>query len=145
MYTPAALHTEIEDIFRHRIDAGEIVRAEWITQEVLKAHPLPNFPDAEFNECCRRLAVSDAVRKVNRRFKEEPETVAQGELPLPGYTYLQRAYSMERDGDIVWVPLTLMTGAERRAKVTLYRQMAIGCHGHANELERYDEQTEAAD
>jgi hypothetical protein len=145
MYDPAALYTEIEDIFRHRIDAGEIVRAEWITHEILSRHPLPDFPDSDFTECCRRLALSEAVRKVNRRFKEEPGTVAQGELPLPGYTYLQRAYSVERDAEIVWVPLARLTSAERRAKVALYRQMAAGCQGHADELERYDGQAEAAD
>lgn len=145
MYDPAALYTEIEDIFRHRIDAGEIVRAEWITHEILSRHPLPEFPDADFTECCRRLAISDAVRRVNRRYKEEPEAVAQGELPLAGYTYLQRAYSVEREGEIVWVPIARLTSAERRAKVALYRQMAIGCQGHADELERYDGQAEAAD
>jgi hypothetical protein len=144
MYDPAALYTEIESIFIHRIDAGNTVHAEWIVHEILTRHPLPDFPDADFTKCCRRLAVADAVRRVNRKFKEEPGTVAQGVLPLPGYTYLQRAYSVERNNEIVFVPLPRMSNAERRAKVTLYRQMGAGCYGHADELEAYDRKAGAA-
>ena len=145
MYDTAALHTEIEGIFRHRIDAGEIVRKDWICHELLSRHPLPEYPDSDFTECCRRLAVMDAVNKVNRRFKEDPETVAQGELPLAGYTYLQKAYFVERDGENVLVPIFRLTSAERRAKAALYREMANGCMGHADELDRFDGQLEAAD
>lgn len=145
MYDTAQLHTEIEDLIRHRIGGGEIVRKEWICHELLSRHPLPDFPDIDFTQVCRRLAVMDAVNKVNRRFKEEPENVAQGDLPLAGYTYLQQAYSVERDGDTVLVPIGRMTMQERRAKVALYREMAEGCRGHADELERYSGQAEAAD
>lgn len=143
MYHPKELNSEIEAVIRHRIEAGEIVRKEWVCHEVLSQHPLPEFPDSDFTECCRRLAVADAVNKVNRRFKEDTGGTSP-DLLLPGFTYLQRAYLVERDGDTVLVPLPRMTSAERRAKVALYREMAAGCQGHADELERYDGQAEAA-
>ena len=140
MYTIGSLHSEIERLFRHRIEAGEIVRKEWVCHELLLRYPLPDFPDADFTECCRRAAVMAAVNKVNSRFKEDAEK-RQGELPLPGYVYLQKAYLVERDSETLLVPLPLMTSAERRAKAALYREMANGCNGHADELDRFDELT----
>lgn len=145
MYSPADLNVEVERIIQERIDVGQIIKKDWLTHEVLAAHPLPDFPDADFTECCRRLAVLDAVNRVNRRFKEEPATVTQGELPLPGYQYLQKAYPVERDGEKLLVPIMKLTVAEVRAKVALYRVMSLGCAAHADELERFIGLSAAAD
>ena len=137
MYSPSDLNAEIEKTIRERIDAGQIVRKDWISHEILAAHPLPDFDDADFTECCRRVAVADAVNKVNRRFKEDPETVSDGQLPLPGYRYLQKAYPVERQGERLLVPLLQLTVGEIRDKITFYREMSSGCAGHARELERF--------
>lgn len=138
MYSASTLSEEIEEILLGRIENGECINKGWLVHEILLRHPLPSdLPDRDFTECCRKLAVADAVNKVNRRFKEDPGTVAQGSLPLPGFVYLQRAYSVERDGDNIIVPLSRLTAAEAAAKVALYRQFARGCDGHADELERY--------
>lgn len=145
MYSAADLAAEVEKTIQQRIDAGQIIKKDWIGHEILALHPMPEFPGSDFTECCRRLAVADAVNRVNRRFKEEPQTVSQGELPLPGYQYLQKAYPVERDGEKLLVPISQLTDAEVRAKIALYREMSRGCSAHADELERFIGLAQAAD
>jgi hypothetical protein len=131
------LRGEIESLIVTRIDAGQILQRSWITQEILCQHPIAVFPDSDFYRCCARETVAAAVRKVNALFKEEPETVTQGQLPLAGYTYLQRAYPLTRDGELLLVPIMQMTLAELNDKARCYDKMSDGCRGHADELRRF--------
>lgn len=138
MYSLMDLRSEIESVIVARIDAGQILQRSWITQQVLSQHPIAaDVPDGDFFNCCARETVSNEVRRVNALFKEEPEKVAQGSLPLAGYKYLQRAYPLTRDGELLLVPILQMTLAEIKEKAETYRRMADGCRGHADELERF--------
>jgi hypothetical protein len=106
------------------------------------------MPDRDFNILCRREAVARYVREVLRDLKlaaEDEESVSRsGSLPLPGFKHLQLGYPLERDGELVLVPIARMTSVERRAKATQYRRMGDGCYEHADELDRYDDDAKAA-
>src|SRR5258705_2526395 len=147
MYNVSDLHSEIQQIMTRKLDAGEIINRAWITHEILLNHPLVSFDGDDFYICCSRETVSAHVKKVNARFKEYPEEVAgQGALPLEGYSHLQRAYPIERGGELLIVPITQMTVVEGRQKAGQYRLMAVGVSEHADELDRFFRgEAEAAD
>lgn len=142
-YSSGDLRREIRAIVSGLLAADQKVNRGWLEHDVLSRHPLPPIADRDFNILCRREAVSKAVREVLRDLKlaaDDPESVSgTGTLPLPGYKHLQQGYPIERDGELVIVPITLMTRAERGDRVSLYRKMAVGCQEHADELERYGE------
>jgi hypothetical protein len=142
-YSSGELRREIQKIVSDLLTAEQKVNRGWLEHDVLSRHPLPLMKDRDFNIFCRRVAVSRAVREVLRDLKlaaEDPESVAgSGTLPLPGYKHLQQGYPIERDGEFVIVPITLLSRQERLQRAELYRKMALGCQEHADELERYGE------
>ena len=72
--------------------------------------------------------------------RNDPASVSKsGMMLLPGFKHLQRGYPVERDGELIIVPIALMTSIERRARAEQYRKMAVGCEEHADELDRYDD------
>ena len=140
-YSPGDLRREVHGIIASHLAAGRPVRWAWLVADVLAKHPLALIPDHDFNVLCRRLATSEAVRDVLHDLKlaaDDPRKVSgAGTLPLPGFQFLQQGYPVERDGEVVIVPIDEMTRAERLGRAKQYRKMAAGCIGHARELERY--------
>lgn len=134
--TQTDLQTEIIDFIHLGLEAGEVMRAEWITQEILSNHPNIAGADSDFYTLCAAHHVSSSVRHALNGFKGDPRGTPE-QLKLPGYESLQKGYLMERDGERVIVPLKLCTDFELIGKVAEYRKMADGCVKHAIELERY--------
>lgn len=147
-YSMTDLRGEIRDRIRDDIASGKIIDRGWLCHEILAKHPIGIMPDRDFNILCRQETVARTMRDLLREMKAELESAENvsgaGQMPLPGFTHLQRAYPIERDGNLVIVPIGQMTRAERRAKATQYRKMSVGCSEHADELERYDEDREHA-
>lgn len=140
-YSPGDLRREIIKVIEIQLAANQPVKWMWLVNDVLKRHPLPMLPDFDFNNICRRGYVGECVREVLRDLKldaSNPASVASGgQLPLPGYKHLQQGYPVERNKQIVIVPIDLMTDAERWGRAQQYRAMSKGCLKHAEELERY--------
>jgi hypothetical protein len=140
-YSPGDLRREIHRCIETLLVAGQTVKWKWLVTDVLNRHPLPLIPDLDFNVICRRLAVTDAARDVLRDLKLDADDPAKasgsGTMPLPGFQHLQVAYPVERDNELVIVPIDKMTDAERLGRALQYRAMARGCIAHAEELERY--------
>lgn len=137
-YSSKELRREIKNIVVGRLERGDSIIRAWLVREVLVQHPLPEMEDVDFNELCRNIAVVQEVRHVLRELKlssEKEEGVSgAGELPLPGYKHLQRGYPIERDGEIVIVPIFAMSRQEIEERAEKYMAMAKGCEAHAEEL-----------
>ena len=152
-YSPRDLRQEIRTAVVVNLAAGNNIVRGWLEHDILSRHPMPTFRGQEFTTLCRKMAVSQAVREVLRQLKladEDPEGVSgSGQLPLPGFKHLQLGYPLtrcDRKGkpELIIVPITNMTSAERLAKADRYDAMAIGCAEHADELRRYDKDHMAA-
>lgn len=139
-YSPGDLRREIHRIIDDHLTAGRKIVWAWLVKDVLDRHPLPLIRDHDFNLTCRHIAVGECAREVLRDLKlaaSDPAKVS-GTGTLPGYEHLNRGYPLDRDGEIVIVPIDQMTRSERLERAQQYRAMARGCIAHARELERYE-------
>lgn len=138
-YSLGDLRAELRQLIEAEIDAGRSPQRAWIAHALLCKHPLTATKDREFNMLCRNKAVNEAALEVLRtlRLEEKDPARVSGQGDLLGYEYLKKAYSVERDGELVIVPIQEMTIAERNARADEYMRMSEGCIGHADELRRY--------
>lgn len=139
-YSPGDLRREIHRIVDAHLTAGRKIVWAWLVKDVLDHHPLPLIRDHDFNLTCRNIAVGECAREVLRDLKlaaDDPKKVS-GTGTLPGFEHLQRAYPVERDNEVIIVPIDQMTRTERLDRARQYRRMAQGCIAHARELERYE-------
>lgn len=149
MYSISQLNNEIRAVVDARIQCKEVIQPDWITQEIINHHPAIDGDDSDFYFCVGRETIRDQVRKQINRFKLTPEkaSLASRQQVLPGYEYLQEFYLLESGGEQIAIPLVRMSTRQRKSKIKELRAMGDGCHLHADELERYDEEhpnTEAA-
>ncbi len=142
MYSISQLTHEIRATVDERIERKEPIQPNWIAQQILGNHSLIEGHDTDFYQCVAYETVREQVRKQISRFKLAPEQAAHvnRQLVLPGYERLQAFYLIESDGEQIAIPLVRMTSAQRKAKTDELRTMGDGCHQHADELERYDQE-----
>lgn len=135
------LSSEVRAFIQDRLDAGLIVRAEWITAEILNAKAEPDCPDADFYLICARAHLSEIVKKCIGKYRAQPETPEQ--LVLAGFEHLQRGYVVDRESVRLLVPTDLLTDAELEARAVEYEAMAAGCRAHAREIRDFIERRAA--
>ena len=127
-----SLYTEVRAYIQDQLDAGVIVRAEWITTGFLASKAEPDCEDADFYLICARSHLAEVVKRCIGKYSAKPET--DNQLVLPGFTHLQRGYQVEREGVRLLVPTDLLTDEEIDARADEYEAMAAGCCAHAREL-----------
>ena len=130
-----SIFTEVRDFIQSRLDAGIILRADWVTAEILASKTEPECEDADFYLLCARDKIADVVRRCLGKFK--PATETDDQLRLPGFDHLQKAYPVERGGESLLVPVDLLTVEELEARAAEYDAMASGCRAHARELREF--------
>jgi hypothetical protein len=133
--TEAQIKNRIKQLVGERTETP----VDWIVHQIITEHPLAEWSDSDFYECCAYTAVRGYTRAVYRDMRQG-DIAAEAEdrqLVFPGFERLQRRYIIERDGDMVAVALEAMTDAEIAAKVSELRRDAQGCLRHADELERF--------
>lgn len=137
-YSEGDLRREVHAVIEEHVNAGRVVRRAWVANGIIMRHPLAET--AEFHRLCAMKAVNDTVAEVLRDMKrkdhDDPEYVS-GTGTLPGFKHLCKAYSIDRRGEIVLVPIGMLTRSELLARAQLYFAMAEGCHAHGQELLRY--------
>ena len=135
----AELIAEVSALIEARLQDGKTVSAKWVTHEVVAQHRDIRGSDAHWYTLCAYDAVRNAVRKALRRY--DPISPEDGEsnrqLLLPGYSRLQLAYPVRRDGEEFCVPIAEMTHRECRQKCAELTRMAQGCLEHVREFEKY--------
>jgi len=130
-----SITSDIHALIDDKIATGVVVKAEWIAAGIIKVKDKISGEDLEFYRVC---AYRDIVRIAKRAIgKYAPSANTPEQLVLPGFKHLCKAYPMERDGDIVLVPVNQCTSAELLARAVQLDGMADGCRAHAKEIRAF--------
>jgi len=141
-----AIVAQLNSILNRLADEGEDWNPSEIALEVCEDHRdglSDSTAESAFWSHCGYTEVRRmATRIINKRASDEPTPDGSNEqLVLPGYTYLQTHYVVERgpenDREPVGVAIHNMTEGELLAKELLYSKYASANKGHAEELRRY--------
>ena len=132
-----SLYSDVRDFIQSKLDAGLILRAEWVTAEIIASKAEPECADADFYLICARNHLAEVVKKCIGKYSAKPTTDEQ--LKLPGFEHMQKAYQVEREGVRLLVPTDRLTDAELLARAEEYDLMAVGCRAHARELREFVE------
>jgi hypothetical protein len=136
-YSGSDLLAEIRRLIDTKLERGRAVKAAWIANEVVKQHPGIQGADAEFHRFCAQHWVREQVAKALKHYNCTVATEADPQLVLPGYSYLQLAYPVARNGEQVILPIHRLTSEELEAKACELDAMALGARAHAIELRAY--------
>lgn len=137
-----SLYADVRDFIQGRLDAGLILRADWVTAEILAGKQEPECEDADFYLICARNHISEVVKRCIGKYSAKPTTDEQ--LKLPGFEHMQKAYQVEREGVRLLVPTDMLTDAELLRRADEYDEMAVGCRAHAREIRDFVERRQAA-
>ena len=136
--------SEVRRFIADKVASGQTIVVEWLTNEIISAKSAIEGADAAFYRTCAFSHVKEIVkRSIGKYDKREPETDRQ--IVMDGFEHLQIAYTVERQGDVVLVPVNQLTDHELLARAREYDEMARGCRSHAREIRDYvRERSEAA-
>ncbi|MCP4542388.1 MAG: hypothetical protein GY832_35140 [Chloroflexi bacterium] len=126
---------EICKIVQDHIDAGLLVRVEWLTTEIIAMKDKIEGDDADFYVTCGIDFIKTTVKHVIGGYAPKPKTDQQ--LIMDGFYHLQKAYTVERDGEITLVPVTMLGDSELKARAIEYETMSKGCLAHAMEIRSF--------
>lgn len=126
---------EIHALIDEKISSGVAVRADWVAAGILEIKNKIQGEDEPFYRVCAYRDIVRIAKRVIGKFEVTDTTPEQ--LVLPGFKHLCKAYPMNRDGDVVLVPVTQCTDAELLARAEQLDDMAKGCRAHAREIRSY--------
>lgn len=126
---------EVRRIVQDRIDAGVVIRVEWLTTEILAIKDRIEGEDADFYLACGADFIKKTVKRVVGEYEPKPETSAQ--IVMDGFDHLQKAYTVSRDSETTLVPVTMLSDSELEARAQEYEAMAKGCVAHAKEIRAF--------
>lgn len=126
---------EIHALIDEKIATGVAVRADWVAAGILEMKNRISGEDEPFYRVCAYRDIVRIAKRVIGKFETTDTTPEQ--LVLPGFKHLCKAYPMNRDGDVVLVPVDRCDVAELLARADQLDDMAAGCRAHANEIRTY--------
>lgn len=129
--------SEIRKMVSDKIDAGIIVRVEWLTTEILSMKSDIHGDDADFYVACGVDFIKDTVKRCIGQYQPKPSAVTDRQLVMEGFDFMQKAYTVDREGETVLVPVDMLTDDEIEARAYELEAMARGCIAHAKELRAY--------
>lgn len=137
-YAQKTLVAEVTELIERAICNNRIVAAQWLAHELMKSHEagIEGAASPDWHIQCAYEGVKNAVREAVRRY-EPSEAESDPQIIMQGFERLQKAYSVQRDGQHKVIPIDYLTDAEIDAKVDELECMAAGCTKHAEELKRY--------
>lgn len=130
-----ALKSEIKTLIDERTRAGVIIRADWLTTEVMGSRTDFHGNDSAIYVVLAYKSLGEIVKDCIGKY--EPKVQTDGQLLLPGFDHVQRAYPVMRGGERVLVPTDLLTDEEIVERCEDLRAMARGCMDHVKELQSY--------
>lgn len=132
-----SITTEIRKFIADKIASGAIVHVDFLTAEIIAGKDAIDGDDLPFYRTCAHTHVRKIVKRCVGKYDVKPSTDRQ--LTLDGFEHLQRAYTVQRGGETVLVPVDQCTNAELLARAAEYVTMAKGCRDHATEIHAYIE------
>lgn len=129
--------TEIRRLVQERISGGITIRVEWFTQEILHKKDRIEGDDADFYVACAVDFIKDTVKRCIGEYAPRAATITDKQIVMDGFDHLQKAYTIQRDGEQLLVPVQFLSDAELEARAAEYEAMARGCIAHAKEIRAY--------
>lgn len=137
MLNEETIYAEVRKFVSDLVDSGAETPVEWITSRFLSACGDIAGEGVPLYRYCARAHVGRIVKKVIGKYDVEARAVQLSDVALPGFEHLQRAYTMQRDGKTVLVPITKCTDMELMSRAQEYDRQAAGCRLHARELRSF--------
>lgn len=127
--------SEIHKLIDGKIARGDTVQVHWIAQEVLAKHDGIQGDDADWYRVCTFREVCRVAKSAIGKYRADASTDQQ--IVLPGFNHLCRAYPLNRDDELVLVPVEHCTDAELADRAEELEKMAKGCRDHAREIREF--------
>lgn len=128
---------EIRQFIAEKIDAGVVVHVDWLTAEIISKKANITGADLPFYQVCAHTHVRGIVSKCIGRYSPKEKSPSDPQLTLPGFEYLQVAYTVTRNDDVVLVPIDMCGEAELLGRADDFDKQAGGMAAHALELRNY--------
>lgn len=130
-----SITAEIHKLIDGKIERGDTVQVHWIAQEILAQHDSIDGDDAAWYRVCTFKEVCRVAKAAIGKYKADDTTADQ--LVLPGFKHLCRAYPLNREDELVLVPVDQCTDDELSVRAHELEKMAKGCREHAREIREY--------
>lgn len=135
----AAVLTEMEE---HGVRA---IGPSAVVQNVIDSFGIHDQQDVRYQEAMIDYMTRIVGKMLNAyKVKAETDDQVDGQLVLPGYKRLQQRYLIHEDGESVAVLTSQIADEVLLGKASELRNMGEGCFSHADEIERYIEERNAA-
>lgn len=135
---------EIRGMVQERIASGVVVRVDWFTTEILSMKDKIEGDDADFYIACGADFIKDTVKRCIGEYTPKANAASSQQIVMDGFDHLQKAYTLDRGGQQVLVPVDLLSDDEIEARALELEAMAKGCIAHAKELRGYKRARSAA-
>jgi hypothetical protein len=139
MQSKTEVTSEIRRLVQDRVDSGIAVRVDWFTQEILTLKCEIEGDDTDFYVACAVGFIKDTVKRCIGDYKPKASSVADAQMVMDGFDHMQKAYTVDREGETVLVPVQHLTSVEIEGRAAELEAMAKGCIAHARELRAYDQ------
>lgn len=130
------IYSEVRQFVEDKVAAGVIVRVDWLTSEYIGTKSRANGEDMPFYRHCAHAHLNEVIRRVVGKYDARP-VQEDRQLVLDGFEHLQRAYTVQRDGVKLLVPIDKLSDIELAARADEYDAMAKGCRAHAREIRKF--------
>jgi len=140
-YTLGDLNREIASkIDAYGAESG--IEKQELISEVMSEHSEIEGEDSEFALVCSQEAVRVHVEKAFNRIKQKETADDDAQGKLPGFEHIQQRYIVEdADGKRIAINVNAMSADQLSGKCKQLLSMGHGLLAHADELQRYAEET----
>jgi hypothetical protein len=145
MLNEESIYSEVRKFVSDLVDAGVETPVEWITTNFLNSRGDIAGEGEALYRYCTRAHVNRIVKKVVGKYDIDARSAGDAQDPLPGFEYLQRAYTVPRESKTVLVPIYKCTDAELLDRAEECDRQAKGCRAHARELRSFVSARSAAE
>jgi hypothetical protein len=132
--TPDELQNKAHQLISGKLERHEIVQMPWVVQELIALQGEIMGDGVPWFMWCANQVVYRVVKNAVDKY-DQPEQPTQ--LPLEGFDCLQKAYTVERDGDRQLVPIELLSDAELLLRADEFEKQAKTLLKHAGEIRQY--------
>jgi len=128
---------EISNEIDSLVELNLVVNRKLVTTKVCSNHQDELNGDAPFSTYNNHQNVGKLVTKLISQKFDVNEQNFDNQLTIEGFKYLQKYYSINREGERIGVPIDQCTKEELLAKKERIGKMGRACLVHQNELAKY--------
>lgn len=130
----AEINNAMAILVAKKVQNDEVVKVSWLAAEVALQYPHIEGEDSDLYRYVFLKHLGTVAKRCVTKFAK-----AGGDDPkqhmIAGFEYIQAAYSLDRDGERVLVPVSQATDEELLMRAGEMRNMSQGNLNHAVELE----------